>query len=94
MLKKNVKRAENLAPVFAREIWRLQGIPSDIVSDWDSRLTSKTWYAFLTAIGMNSQISTAFHPTTDIQTVRVNQIIEALLKAFLNLEITAWAELV
>jgi hypothetical protein len=32
-LKKKEKKAENLTLIFAREIWRLHGIPSDIVSD-------------------------------------------------------------
>jgi transposase InsO family protein len=64
-LKTNENRAENLALVFTHEIWRLHGIPTDIVSDRDSPFRSKFWKAFLTAIGVNLQMSTAFHPETD-----------------------------
>jgi hypothetical protein len=39
--KKKNKMAEDLATIFAREIWRLHGIPADIISDRDSRFTSK-----------------------------------------------------
>jgi len=35
--------AENLAKVFIRDIWRLHGLPTDIVSDRDSRFTSYFW---------------------------------------------------
>jgi hypothetical protein len=76
-LKNKEKRTDNLALVFAGEIWRLQGIPTDLVSDRDSRFTSKFWKAFLTAIGVKCWVSTAFHPETDGQTDRVNQTIEA-----------------
>jgi hypothetical protein len=40
-LKKKNKKPEDLGTIFAREIWRLHGIPADIISDRDSRFTSK-----------------------------------------------------
>jgi hypothetical protein len=40
------------------------------------------------------RMSTAFHPETDGQTERVNQTIEAFLRAFVNLEMSDWVELV
>jgi hypothetical protein len=93
-LKKNEKRAENLTLVFAREIWRLHGIPTDIVLERDSRFTSKFWKTFLMAIGVKPRMSTAFYPETDGQTERVNQTIKAFLRAFVNLEMSDWVELV
>ena len=70
------KNAEDLAPIFAREIWRLHGLPRDIVSDRDSgsRFTSNTWKDFLSITGIRLRMSTAFHPQTDGQTERVNQV--------------------
>jgi transposase InsO family protein len=91
-LKKNQKRAQNLTLVFAREVWRFQGIPTDIVSDRDSRFTSKFWTAFLTAIGVKPRMSTVYFPETDVQTERVNQTIEAFLRALVNLEMSDWVE--
>ena len=38
-------------------------------------------------------MSTAFHPQTDGQTERVNQVIEAYLRSFVNKEQTDWCEL-
>jgi hypothetical protein len=93
-VKQNEKRAEIPAVVCAHEIWRLHGITTDIVSDQDSRFTSKIWKAFLMAIGVKPRMSTAFHPETDGKTERVNQTIKAFLSSFVNLEMSDWVELV
>jgi len=63
-----VKTAADLAVIFAREIWRHHGIPTDIVSDCDSWFTSETWKQFLGLLGIRPRMSTAFHPQTDGQT--------------------------
>ena len=78
------KTAEDLARIFAREIWRLHGLPRDIVSDRDSRFTSDTWRVFIATLGIRPRMSTAFHPQTDGQTERVNQVIEAYLRSLLT----------
>jgi hypothetical protein len=39
-LKKEQKTAEHLVKIFAGEIWRFHGIPTDIISDCDSQFTS------------------------------------------------------
>ena len=41
------KTASDLAKIFTREVWRLHGLPTDIVSDRDSRFTLETWKEFL-----------------------------------------------
>jgi hypothetical protein len=92
-LKKKQKNAENLVLIFARQIGRLHGIPSDIVTDRDSRFTSKFWKAFLTAIGIKPRMLIVFYPETDGQTERVNQTIEAFLRAFGNRQMSNWVEL-
>ena len=38
-------------------------------------------------------MSTAFHPQTDRQTERVNQVIEAYLRSFVNQEQDNWVDL-
>jgi hypothetical protein len=87
-LKKKVKQAENVVVVFACEISRLHGIPTYIVLEWDSQCTSKFWNTFLTVIGVKPLMVTVFHPKTDGQTQMVNQTIKALLRAFVNLEMS------
>jgi hypothetical protein len=46
-LKKDQKTAEHRVKIFAKEIWRFHGIPTDIISDRNSRFTSTEWKQFL-----------------------------------------------
>jgi hypothetical protein len=91
-LRQDEKGAEDLAKVFAREIWRFHGLPMDIVSDQDSRFTSSFWKSFLALRGIKPRMSTAFHLQTDGQTERVNQTIEAYLRSFVNHEQDDWVD--
>jgi hypothetical protein len=56
---------EELARKFLSEIWRLHGLPEEIVSDRDAKFTSKFWAALMEAIGTRRKLSTAFYPETD-----------------------------
>jgi hypothetical protein len=51
----------------------LYGLPSDIVSDRDTRFTSRFWQELTKHLGIKLWMSTAFHPQTDAQTERVNE---------------------
>jgi hypothetical protein len=51
-LKKEQKTAEHLVKIFAHESWRFHGIPTDIISDRDSRFTSTEWKQFLGILGV------------------------------------------
>jgi len=89
-LRKGGKTAADLAVIFAQEIWKFHGLPTDIVLDRDSRFTSETWKEFLRLSGIRPRMSTAFHPQTDGQTERLNQTIEAYLPAFISKEQDDW----
>jgi len=89
-LRREGKTAAGLAVIFAREVWKHHGLPTDIVSDRDSRFTSETWKEFLQLLGIRPRMSTAFHPQTDGQTERLNQTIEAYLRVFVGKEQDDW----
>ena len=92
-LEEDKKTAADLARIFVREISRLHVLSRDIVSDRNSRFTSNTWKDFLAVTGIRPRMSTAFHPQTNGQTKRVNQVIEAYLWPFLNGEQDNWVDL-
>ena len=70
-----------LADLYIARIVSLHGIPKKIVSDRGPQFTSRFWKKFHEAMGTNLAFSTAFHPTSNGQTERVNQILEDMLRA-------------
>ena len=54
-----------LAEIYIKEIVRLHGVPSSIVSDRDPRFTSRFWKSLQEALGSKLRLSSAYHPQTD-----------------------------
>ena len=69
------------AKLYMEQIVRLHGIPVSIVSDRDARFTSHFWKSLQKAMGTQLKFSTTFHPQTDGQTERLNQVLEDMLRA-------------
>jgi hypothetical protein len=65
----NVTAAE-LSWKYLRKIMRLHGLPSSIVSDHDSKFTSRWWKDLQRILGTKLLMLTSFHPQTDGQSER------------------------
>ncbi|KAF1329645.1 reverse transcriptase, partial [Globisporangium splendens] len=63
-------------------VFRLHGLPSEIVSDRDTRFTSRFWRTLLGILDTKLSMSTAAHPETDGQTERVNRVLEDVLRSY------------
>jgi hypothetical protein len=61
---------DKLAKLYVHNIICLYGVPSAIISDRDSRLTSRFWQSLQKEMGTEMKFSTAFHPQTDGQSER------------------------
>jgi hypothetical protein len=85
--------APNLATTYQDQIFRLHGLPKDIISDRGPVFNSKFWREFTSGLGIKCNFSTAFHPQTDGQTERVNQTLEQYLRMFCSYEQDNWADL-
>ncbi|WVZ53286.1 hypothetical protein U9M48_004252 [Paspalum notatum var. saurae] len=70
-----------LAQLYIENVVRLHGVPSRIVSNRGIQFTSKFWKSLHEALGTNLDFSSAYHPQTDGQTERVNQVMEDMLRA-------------
>ncbi|MCO5604638.1 hypothetical protein L7F22_058808 [Adiantum nelumboides] len=92
MLVKTTYTASDISRVFIKEILRLYGLPKRIVSDRDAKFTSKIWTSLFQAIGTQLCFSTSYHPQTDGQTERVNQVIEDILRAYCLQESRKWVQ--
>lgn len=81
-----------LAKIFLSHIFSKHGVPSDIVSDRGSIFVSQFWSELMRVLGVKQNLSTAYHPQTDGQTERVNQVVEAYLRAYVDYAQDDWAE--
>jgi len=78
---KTTFNAEQLADLYIKEIVRLHAIPLSIISDRDTKFSSRFWRGFQIAMGTEVHLSTAFHPQTDGQSERTIQTLEDMLRA-------------
>ena len=84
--------AKELSWKYLREIVRLHGLQSSIVSDRDSKFTSKWWRELHKLIGTDLLMSTSFHPQTDGQTERMNRNIGQILRTAVRPDQKDWIE--
>jgi hypothetical protein len=69
-----------IAELYISRIVCLHGVPKKIVSDRGSQLTSKFWEKLQKSMDTKLNFSSAYHPRTDGQTERTNQILEDILR--------------
>jgi hypothetical protein len=77
-------KATQVADLFFREIFRLHGLPKNIVSDRDNRFLSAFWQELFKLTGTELTPSTSYHPQTDGQTEIVNKWLEGYLRNYVN----------
>ncbi|GJY09302.1 putative reverse transcriptase domain-containing protein [Tanacetum coccineum] len=74
-------KMERLARLYLNEIVARHGVPISIISDRDSRFTSRFWQSMQEALWTRLDMSTAYHPQTDGQSERTIQTLEDMLRA-------------
>lgn len=85
--------ANETMTLFLEHVVRAHGLPDDIVSDRGTTFTAQFTQAFMSALQVKQNLSTAFHPQTDGQTERTNATLEQYLRCFLNYQQDNWAQL-
>jgi hypothetical protein len=70
-----------LAELYMSGIVCLHGVPKKIVSDRETRFTLKFWKRLHETLDTQLRFSSTYHPQTDGQTERVNQILEDMIRA-------------
>ena len=76
--------ASDLAWMYVREIVRLHGLATTIVSDRDSKFTSKFWKETHKLLGTKLLMSTSFHPQTDGASERMIRSVAQILRAIVR----------
>ena len=73
-------KAEKYVEIYIDQIVPLHGIPRTIVSDRGALFVAHFWEQLQKSLGTIVIRSSAYHPKTDGQTERVNQILEDMLQ--------------
>nr|GEX23481.1 putative reverse transcriptase domain-containing protein [Tanacetum cinerariifolium] len=74
-------KMDRLARLYLSEIVARHGVPISIISDRDSRFTSRFWQSMQEALRTRLDMSTAYHPQTDGQSERTIQTLKDMLRA-------------
>jgi len=87
------KDSPTVARAYLENIWKYHGLPEDVVSDRDGTFTGQYFTDLYNYLGIRKSMSTAFHPESDGQTERINQVIESYLRSYCNYEQNDWASM-
>ncbi|CAA0826951.1 Unknown protein [Striga hermonthica] len=85
--------ADLAAELVFKHVVKYFGMPDEIVSDRDPRFTGRFWTTMFNLMGTELKFSTAYHPQTDGQTERMNQLLEEYLRHYVTASQDNWVEL-
>ena len=84
--------SEEMVNIFLQAVFRLHGVPREIVSDRDPRFTAEFWSQIMKRLGAKLMMSTSNHPQTDGQSERANRTIEEILRCYVAPNHEDWDE--
>lgn len=84
--------ARETANQLVQLVFRIHGVPMDIVSDRGPQFVSQVWRCFCAALGASATLSSGYYPQTNGQTERANQDLEATLHCVAAQNPSNWAE--
>jgi len=83
---------EGLAKLFRDQVWRLHSLPESIISDRGVQFAAGMMKELNNLLGIQTKLSTAYHPQTDGQTERINQELEQYLRVFIDHRQEQWPD--
>jgi len=84
--------AEGLAKLFQDHVWKLHRLPESIISDRGVQFAAGMMKEVNNLLGIQTKLSTAYHPQTDGQTERINQELEQYLRVFIDHRQEQWPD--
>ena len=89
---KSTCKAIDIANIFMKEIFKLHGIPRELISDKDTKFPSSFWKSLMAGLETKLLFSTTYHPQTNGQTERVNQTLEDMLRMHVMHQPKKWED--
>ncbi|KAG1944952.1 retrotransposable element [Pimephales promelas] len=84
--------AKETAVTIVNHVFRLHGLPIDVVSDRGPQFVSKFWREFCKLLGATVSLSSGFHPQSNGQTERANQDLERTLRCLVSKNPSSWSQ--
>ncbi|KAJ8473513.1 hypothetical protein ONZ51_g7817 [Trametes cubensis] len=85
--------AEGAMDILQRDVYRRFGLPAKVISDRGPQFISKAFKELHNSLGIETALSTAYHPQTDGETERVNQELDLALRLYCANNPENWAKL-
>ena len=85
--------AKDVADVLLSEVWKIHELPTEIIFDIDAKFSGEFWESLCKSLNIKRGMSTAYHPQTDGQPERTNQVLEGYLRNFVNYDQNDWYQL-
>ena len=85
--------ARDLAQLLYDRVYPLHGLPMQIISDRGTQFAAELFQELCKLLGIESAMTTAYHPQADGQTERVNQILEQYLRCYVEYNLDDWSRL-
>jgi hypothetical protein len=82
--------AADTATLLLHHVFRLHGLPKELISDRDPRFTSGFWREVVRSWDVKQGLSTAYHPQSDGQTERANRTLEDMLRHYVLPDQSNW----
>ena len=81
---------EGAGQLLLDNLYKRFGLPDKMLSDRGPQFAAMAFRELLKLLGIESNLTTAYHPQTDGATKRVNQEIEAYLSIYCSAHPTEW----
>ena len=75
---------EGLTRLFRDNVWKLHGLLESVISDRGPQFVVGLMRELNKMLGIETKLSTAYHPQTDRQMERTNQELEQYLRMYVN----------
>jgi hypothetical protein len=83
---------EEFLELYREKVFPYTGLPQKVISDRDVHFTSTLFKELCKQLAIEQNMSTAYHPQTNGQSERTNQMVETILRLYCNQEQDNWRE--
>jgi hypothetical protein len=83
-------RTDEIAELMFEAVYKLHGLPKNIISDRDVLFTSTFWQHLNKLVGTKLKMSSAYHPQTDGSTERANRTVTQMLRQCVDSKQKDW----